>query len=140
MRPIGRIVQQDDWGCGIAVLAMLTDDSYVNVKTNIEADPWAQKAGDWKASGISQLHLEKYLSERGWYFRRVYSSWQSNGVWPPAPFAERHYAIVQQPSGNGHFVVMCADGMVLDPMAEVPKTLADWKVVNLVVGLRGDIQ
>jgi hypothetical protein len=35
---------------------------------------------------------------------------------------------------NGHFVVMLADGTVLDPLREEPTRLTDWSIVNAVIG------
>lgn len=126
------VAQEHPDGCGVAVLAMLTDDTYENVAAALRADPWMEGNG----FALTQPVLEKYLSDRGWYLRRVYVAWQTPGCqWPPEPFAERHYAIVTQPSGNGHFVAVEADGTLLDPLRSGSYRLTDFQSVSCLVGL-----
>lgn len=127
--------QDDPEGCGVAVLSMLTGEPYVTVRAAIEARPFYKHGGDWREHGVNGIIMEHYLAERGWFFRRVYVSWEF-GTWPPPPFAERHFAQVGQPSGNGHYVVMDAKGCVLDPLREGTFALSDWEVVNHVIGLK----
>ena len=57
------------------------------------------------------------------------------GPRPDAPFAPVHWAMVQQPSNNHHFVVVLADGTVLDPMQDGRHTLGEWSRVLQVCGL-----
>lgn len=127
--------QEDAEGCGVAVLAMLTGQTYAAVRDELEADEWVNHGGDWRTNGVTQIVLERYLAQRGGFFRRVYAAWEF-GVWPPPPFAYSHYAIVANP-GGGHFVAMDRDGQVLDPLREGAFSLSDWDVVNCVVGLLG---
>lgn len=133
--PLHWVGQEDPEGCGVAVLAMLTDDSYAKVRAIIDADEWVGHSGDWRKGGVAQPVLERYLTQRGWFFARRYSTWDTGGEWPPTPFADRHYAIVAN-AGGGHFVVMDRAGVVLDPLREGTFALADWEVVNCVVGLK----
>lgn len=126
--------QEDPYGCGLAVLAMLTDEPYDAVKT--EVDSWEGEGhnGDWSAGGVTHYTLDRYLIARGFYLQRIY---KDSGLsdWPPDPWAPVHFASVKQPSGNSHFVFMDVHGRVLDPMREGVFTLADWPGVNNVVGL-----
>jgi hypothetical protein len=125
------IGQEDTHGCGLAVLAMLTGRSYADAKVDVDAMEQRERGPrDWNVEGCTHYTLDRYLAQRYWMQRR-YVSWGE----PLVPFAPIHYASVQQPSNNAHFVVLLADGTVLDPMREGRFTLADWPGVNQVVGL-----
>jgi hypothetical protein len=126
--------QEDPQGCGVAVLAMLTDQTYAKVKTDLEADEWVKHGGDWTENGIAQPVIERYLMQRRRFITHVYSKRDAGGG-PPSPFAPRHYAIVKQPSNNSHFVAVNADGSVLDPLRDGVHTFTDWDVVNCLVGV-----
>lgn len=124
--------QEDAEGCALAVLAMLSGETYADVKA--EVDGWFDKAApqDWATNGTSHYTLDRYLAHRGFWMRRHYATW---GL-PLRAFAPLHYASVKQPSGRGHFVAVLHDGTVLDPMREGTYTLEDWAEVNQLVGLR----
>jgi hypothetical protein len=126
--------QEDAQGCGIAVLAMLTGESYAAVKAEIDSQDGHGHNGDWSENGVTHITLDRYLTARGFYHQRIYESWGLTD-WPPDPWAPSHFASVRQPSGNSHFVVMDAEGRVLDPMREGDFTLGDWLAVLNVVGL-----
>ena len=136
-----RLVRQEhDWGCGVAALAMVTGQTYDEVWSWMLGN-WVhavfagEPAADWlEHHGVTQYALDWYLGQHGFVWRRVYRAWVS-GAWPPEPFAPVHVAQVVQPSGNAHFVVLTADGRVLDPMSDAPRSLSDWEQVNHVLGV-----
>ena len=131
--PMSLVRQEDDWGCGIAVLAMLTDRSYIEAKALVMADP--RRAGhDWSLHGLYWTDIDRHLIDEGWWMQRWYSGWNLP-VWPPTPFADRHFAQVRQPSGNSHFVAVTANGVALDPLVNEPRRLSDWLQVDNVTGL-----
>ncbi len=131
------IGQEDAQGCGAAVLAMLTGQTYAAVKADMDADPWVCEGGErnWAAHGLTSHVLDRYLAARGYFLRRIYDAWGIVESWPPEPFAPLHFARVRQPSGHGHFVAMDRTGRVFDPLREGAFTLADWSEVQNVVGL-----
>lgn len=155
-RPSIRWVRQ--WhasGCGVAVLAMLTGRPYGEIVKRIAGHDGSGHDGDWNAHGVTHLTLDRVLAEEGFWLQRHYAAWHADyeepvtdpapvrravpkpgHTWPPEPWAPVHYASVQQPSGHGHFVVMLADGRVLDPLREGFYSLSDWPAVNQVTGLR----
>jgi hypothetical protein len=130
--------QEDAGGCGPATLAMLTGRTYREARDLIDA-LW-ENPKDWSGNGGgNEFDLDRCLYADGFYIQRRYSSWRDNGTAArlafPDPFAPLHYAMVRQPSNNYHFVVMLADGRVLDPMREGYFALTDWPDVVQVVGL-----
>jgi hypothetical protein len=126
--------QEDPEGCALAVLAMLTGDSYAEVKAEIEGQDFHGHNGDWSTRGLTHISIDRHLASRGFYEQRAYEAWGLS-AWPPDPWAPIHYAQVVQPSGNAHFIVMDAAGSVLDPLREGTFKLTDWQKVNNVVGL-----
>lgn len=138
--PVALVRQAHDYGCGIASLAMVTGQTYDEVRTWLLAHwPGGQggdtPAEDWLVKrGIYSGIADYYLGRHGYVWRKVYSGWQQH-PWPPEPFAPVHLVMVRQPSNNSHYVVMRADGVVLDPLADEPKTLAGWPAVDNVQGI-----
>lgn len=129
--------QEDPEGCGLAVLAMLTGRTYVEVRSDMIAfyrEAW-DRAIDFGKRGLIYMDLDRVLGAHGFYYRHLYKTWATS--WPPEPFANLHYASVTQPSGRSHFVAVDADGTVLDPLREGRFSLADWPEVGQLVGLRG---
>lgn len=143
------VKQKDIGGCGAATTAMILGCSYEEAKDQIDAAPCHTEPIDWNV-GVSHIEIDYVLGEHGWYGNQVYIAWQQQlvvidekppywelkpgAVWPPEPFAPIHYA--QVASGNlFHFVVMLADGTVLDPMFPGHFKLSDWPTVANVRGL-----
>jgi hypothetical protein len=117
--------QRGDSDCGVATFAMLTDRTYEAALDVLgyEAD-------------VPDHTLRVHLQMDGWFVREVWRIEESlDGSWPPPPFAERHWAMVTQPSGNGHYVAMEADGAVLDPLSDQPRRLQEWSVCSVVCGI-----
>jgi hypothetical protein len=136
--------QEHDYGCGLASLAMIDGKSYEDVRqwliTNWpggQADGGAPPENWLEKRGIYSGIADWYLGHHGYVWRKVYSGWAKDKPsfqWPPAPFAPVHLVQVRQPSGNSHYVVMRADGVVLDPMTDEPRSLTDWPLVDNVMG------
>lgn len=147
--------QEDANGCALAVLAMLTGETYDAVKAEVATyAEYAGHDGDWGKHGTTHYTLDRFLIPRGFYMQRVFVAWHQRrvddvndpadpvrhellpgAVWPPVPWAPLHFASVQQPSRHSHFVAMDADGRVFDPLREGVYSLADWPEVQNVVGL-----
>jgi hypothetical protein len=133
------IRQEHDLGCAVASLAMVTGQTYEQVRAWI-LDHWTpavmgqDPAGFLTKSGVTHYCIDWYLGENGYAWRRKYNA-HALGEWPPPPFAPVHIAQVVQPSGATHFVVLTASGEVLDPMSDLPRTLSDWERVNQVMGV-----
>lgn len=121
------VPQEDESGCGLAVLAMLTGRTYKDVRAEFPER-------DFHSSGLGISDIWRYLWDRGYYLRVVYEN--PGGEWPPPPFAAVHFAQVQNEAGNSHAVYMDARGTVADPLASGNTKLSDWPVVNQVVGVR----
>jgi hypothetical protein len=136
-RPVELIRQTHDYGCGIASLAMISGQPYNAVREWL-VENWpggTQTPDEWLTTrGIHKGIADYYLAAHGYVWRTVYGGWKLP-EWPPRPFAPVHLAHVVQPSGNTHYVVMRADGVVLDPMCDEPRALSDWSYVNNVQGV-----
>lgn len=127
--------QEDPEGCGLAVLAMLSERTYAEVRADMVAfyhDAW-DRVIDFSERGLIYMDLDRALGQRGFYVQHRYHTWPI--AWPPEAFARMHYASVEQPSGRSHFVAVDADGSVLDPLREGRYRLADWPKVNQIVGV-----
>lgn len=120
--------QEDAEGCALAVLAMLTGETYADVKAAVDG---VEGPRDWEEHGCTHHTIDRHLATRGWFWQRRYD-------WPDVPlepFAEVHHAQVLQPSGNQHFVVVLGRGAVLDPLRFGLHRLSDWPKVQQLVGL-----
>jgi hypothetical protein len=119
------IAQEHEEGCGVAVLAMLTD------KTWAETVEWI----DWDQEALKPVQMMAWLWKDGWFLRKAHTP-QSIGqeTWPPAPFASAHYAMVTATKG-GHWVVMTHTGDVLDPYDFSRPNLEWYPAVHEIVGL-----
>ena len=130
------VAQEDAEGCALATLAMICGQTYAEVKAAVTSDTvesgrWHKPDQDWDVEGATFYTLDWYLARQGFFLQRRYASW---GL-PMEPFAPIHYASVEQPSKRSHFVVVLADGAVLDPLRDGRFALSDWPKVNQIVGL-----
>lgn len=122
---IAWVKQEEAHGCGIAALAMITGQSYSAVRD------WFVRhmpGHDFAASGISYYPIDDFLVEHGFAVARRNAGFCNKlreTDWPPAPWAEVHLCQVSNP-GGAHYVVMLADGTVLDPLNESQRQLSDW--------------
>jgi hypothetical protein len=133
MTGIEWVPQEHAWGCGAAVLAMVTGDPYWTVIDTINAMTGTGHGGDWAKTGIAYPVIDRYLIGRGFALQRVYR--HEAAEWPPGPWAPAHIAEVVQPSGMTHFVAMTGAGVVLDPAQPTERTLTDYPEVRSVVGI-----
>lgn len=101
--------QEDPDGCGVAVLAMLTGQTFAEVDATVKRDA--------KDHTVKSHEMSTYLWDRGYFLRRIMlASLAPEGGWPPAPFAPMHYLDVRSPTGaGGHWIAMDDEGGVLDP-------------------------
>jgi hypothetical protein len=118
------IRQRGERDCGVAVFAMLTDREYEAAAATLGI-----------ATEVPDHAIKVLLQRDGWFIREIWRREDTGGVWPPPPFAERHFAIVTQPSGNGHYLAMEADGTVLDPLEDGPRVLEEWDICAYVCGM-----
>lgn len=132
MSAIRWVRQEDPSGCGVAVLAMLTGSTYVEVAA-------AYPHLDFRTDTLEPTDLHRFLWKRGYFLRDVRSAADApDGVWPPRPFAPLHYLNVEALSGNsGHWIVMDADGRLFDPLdsAYGSRDISEVSVVYEAVGV-----
>lgn len=119
----------------ITVSPSILDIGYADACSLIEASPTHGRGDDWETGGTNHMALDHVLQQHGFWWQRTYRAWESEGNWPPEPWAPIHLCQVEQPSRNAHFVVMDAWGVVLDPLREGEYRLADWPDVMNVAGL-----
>lgn len=130
--------QQHARGCGPAAIAMVTGHSYADVCE------WFVGV-NFETNGCYAQWVHDYLAEHGFsvqvkrrYTPRLLGTEQVERTpWPPIPFADKHIAQVRVCDGAAceHFVAVCADGAVLDPLCDEPKRLTDYFLVNQVAGV-----
>ena len=89
---------------------MITGVSYDDVTATLTP---GQRA-DLEAGKGCGFYLDDYLEDRRYAVCRRYP--RHAPPWPPAPFADVHFAVVDAGGPAGHSVVMLADGTVLDPL------------------------
>lgn len=110
---INRVVQKDTQGCGIACLAMVTEQDYDAVKSGFEWDRWN--------SGLIDMAISAYLAEHGYAVAIKYPHYmpleRKRDTFPPKPFADVHLV-----SADGHVMVMLRDGTIIDPAPSRPET------------------
>lgn len=125
------VAQNDTYGCGVAVLAMLFGISYQEAKARFPAyDP--AKHG---------IHVDDVLVDFGYALATKWNTFhwrffcnsreEPRNPWPPEPFASTHICKVRVTANSPcfHWVVMLADGKVLDPLTPEPKRLTDYDTV-----------
>jgi hypothetical protein len=131
---VRHVRQKDGWGCGVAALAMVTGHEYDAIR---EYFIGLGKSFEGEAGGLHELDLEQYLADHRFAAAKKYRWYGANvqrPSWPVPPFAEMHICSVRNP-GGWHFIVLLADGRVLDPLDEQVKALAAWPEVGYVMGV-----
>lgn len=125
------VMQRSQFGCGIAVLAMLTGDDYDDIEQAARATGWA---GD---AGLHRDVINAYLHDAGFDLHDRVEPRHPYDLrpWPPEPFAPLHYALVQSADRKLHAVVVDADGSVRDPGTGTVRSLDVWPRVVRMVGL-----
>lgn len=132
--PFPLVVQPERAGCGIAAVAMLTGKSYQQVRQTFRLDR------DFTQDGMYDHELYALLEYHGFAFTVRYKLDQRLNTqredWPPKPFAPLHLAQVRNLTDSGwHFVVMLADGKIMDPWWGVISGLHRYPQIGFVMGL-----
>lgn len=134
------VQQKHARGCGPAALAMVTGHSYDDVCA------WFGQV-DFDRTGLYVHAVYEYLAEHGFAvqvkhrYRQFFRSASGGSIerqpWPCVPFADRHVAqvLVSPCAPCDHFIAVESSGLVLDPMDEMPKRLADYHQVNQIAGV-----
>lgn len=154
--PIRWVRQEHAKGCSLAVLAMITGESYDTIRAEVDQHRNSTgHSGDWDTSGIGHMDVDRVLFNHGFWTQRVFIGWYRRrldrtnaddpvryemlpgAVWPPEPWAPMHHCEVEQPNRHGHAVFMDGEGRVLDPLREGVFSLSDWPRVNNVAGIIG---
>jgi hypothetical protein len=132
--------QEDEMGCWVAAMAMVTGKTYNEVKAET-GDTWSSGGHSWKT--------DQYLAQHGFAVARYFDSDQFHQLppsehgtrfnhkwpdWPMKPFAPLHVCSVQT-SRAAHSVVLLSDGTVLDPAIPHPRRLSDYQRVIEIVGV-----
>lgn len=122
--------QEHKMGCGVAVIAMLTGETYAEV-----AAAFPDK--DLAEVGVGDLEIRDYIKGHGAKFGEWRLESQGGGAWPPEPFEGIHLCNVHvYPwSPCNHWVLMQDDGQVLDPLCPHSLKLSDYDAVNSVVAI-----
>lgn len=121
------VKQEDDKGCIIACLAMLTGKTYAEIKKSF---PDLHDRG-----GLDFRHTETFLFEHGYAYQCIYR-WMPPGntertPWPAQPWADVHLVVVtMHRMHTSHSVVLLRDGTVLDPLTPEPKKLSDYQSID----------
>lgn len=132
-KKVSWVKQEDSHGCGIACLAMVTGKTYTEIRS------WFKRP-DFSKEGVTFYEVDHYLTEHGYAVARKWQVTQNEernkrrDIWPALPFADVHICSVRNEHSQ-HFVVMLADGMVLDPLFNTPRTLADYVEVCNVAAI-----
>ncbi len=126
------IRQQDENGCMVACLAMVTGQTYEQVRDDALAMGKTLGTG----GGLIEHDLISYLTDRGYAVGRKYKWFGMNvqrDKWPADPFAPVHICAVNGPGRHG--VVLLADGRVFDPMFDEPRQFSDYADVAYMLGV-----
>lgn len=105
---INYVPQEDPFGCGLACLAMVTDQTYKQVEAEVT----------YNDHGITDMAVQAYLADKGyasaWKHKWTIYTNQPRLEWPPKLWANVHIAMTYSRAG-AHFIVVLRDGSVLDP-------------------------
>lgn len=132
--PLKLVIQPEKGGCGIAAVATAAGKTYKEVRQTFRMDR------DFTQEGMYDYELYALIEYHGFAMAVRYKNDQRLNVereeWPPKPFAPLHIAQVRNLPDNGwHFVVVLADGRVLDPWWGLVVGLHRYPQVGYVLGL-----
>jgi hypothetical protein len=116
------VLQDEPKGCGVACLAMLTGLSYADARS-IFGRRYRPDAG------MSRAALDEALAR----FRLAVCRTPGAVICGAVHVAEVLHA--DQPKRTHHFVVVLADGTVLDPLRQHPTTLASYRRVRCMAAV-----
>lgn len=127
---INWVQQLDDAGCGIAVCAMLTNQSYEQTKTEMV---------NIYHGGLDIEHIDAYLSEKGYFVRRFY---KLNSVteeirqdWPAFPSKICIASVIASSESDKVHYVLVINGIVYDPATVTIKNLNEYVKVIWIAGV-----
>lgn len=142
---ISHVLQEDTNGCGLACLAMLTGQTYRQVRADFE---------NWGGDGTTEFHITAYLADKGYawtwlHHGHIYKreltgpdTWRTRmrDPWPPPLWANVHIASVETGRGS-HFIIVLRDGRVLDPATPEPRRWSEYgRCFNIAAVYRGVIE
>jgi hypothetical protein len=115
--PIPFIYQPEENGCGIAAIAMATQQPYAEVRKLLVM---SVDLSGFTDEGVNVGQVDDMLDHLGFAWRARYQSEhrlaRKRDPWPCPPWADIHLCQVRSLSDSGgHYVVMLRDGRVLDP-------------------------
>lgn len=126
------VAQEDADGCSVATVAMILDVSYDEAKLLLTI-PFSKKR-------LCEIEIDAALFDAGFATQRRYHfdpvKQEKRAVWPPAPFAPMHWALVVATQG-AHAVAMDSEGLVYDPFRRERSTLQhpDYREIHHVTGV-----
>lgn len=143
-RTFSLVRQEDPCGCVVASLAMVTGQTYADVRA-----AWPP-SWNFETGGLDHFEAQHYLGDRfiphifRWRFELGRCGVTMDGVdqrvvrsdWP-RPFAPAHIIGI---NGGRHAVVLLADETVLDPQIATPRRLSEVGDVSYMLGVWPDIR
>lgn len=131
--------QVDEFGCGLACLAMVMNTTYDEVQTMFSI---------FNGRGVYTRQVDEFLASYGFavarYFKRTFlrgNSTRGNKRehWPIKPFAPIHICLVKvKPESKfNHFIIMLDNGIILDPDKEGTHTLDSYHDILHIAGIVG---
>jgi hypothetical protein len=127
---ISWVGQEDSNGCSLACLAMILGKSYQEIKADFLY---------FENKGVSFFSYDHYLAENGFAVARKYRHYQirreEREIWPVEPFADVHICTVRIDPDFHHTVILLKDGLVLDPLTQEKRTLADYSEIDNIAGV-----
>jgi hypothetical protein len=136
--PVRFFYQPEDYGCGIAAIAIATQHDYATVRRLLVMSE--DLSGHTLGAGLNVAQADDILDQLGFAWRARYSNLHRLGTvrnpWPCEPFADTHVAHVRSLSqASNHFVCWLRDGRVLDPWWGVVQGLHRYSQVYSIKGL-----
>lgn len=127
MTAVRHVRQEDPYGCGVACIAMLAGLTYAEARQAYSAQYGEDRAAVIREGrGMVNVEADAVLARLGFAVARRHRGVEDASHWPPQPWGSAHLATVLLPTG-GHFVVVLADGSVLDPAADpTPRRWGDF--------------
>lgn len=123
--------QQSGKDCGVAALAMITGRSYTQVRSFF---PYVETDGTSFEECAAYLYLVGYSVHPQ---EETSAHLRGAETLSPAPFAQVHLCnvTIREDSPTRHWVVMLADGAVLDSHRSEPGQLSNYFQVHRVFGI-----
>ena len=130
---INYVESDEENGCVIACLAMITGKSFQEVKQGMR-EFWKNEGMD---EGTNDQAFEAYLAARGYAIQHFSHDYIPEDKllepWPPAPWAPVHCLDVY--ADGPHAIVMLHDGTIYDPNDTGMKSIDQYHRVYAVQGI-----